>query len=109
MMKLCVKDRKSSDFATAILIFNFSTLGDMSKEFYEFRDPDEVVEYCRVNIAHIPVLTGDFMDWTSSGETNIDTVVVNVSSLGAIQPLLCLSLYSSCKAAREMMLRVGTL
>lgn len=106
-MKRCVKDRENTVFTTAILVLNFGTLGDVSKELCDFRDPEEVAEYFRLNVAHIPVLIGDFMNWTISADRKLDTIVVNVSSLAAIQPLLCSSLYSSGKAARDMMLQVS--
>lgn len=106
MMQACVKDFIPSEFSSAILILNFGTLGDMSKELCDFRDPDEVADYFFVNVAHIPVLTGYFIDWARAGKMKLDTVVVNITSLAALQPLTCMSLYSSGKAARDILLKV---
>lgn len=106
LINSCVRDRPNTDFTTALLLLNFGTLGDISKEFCDFRNPDEVAEYFRINLAHIPVLAGEFIDWAITADRKLDTVIVNVSSLAAVKPLLCTSLYSSGKAARDMLLQV---
>lgn len=106
MMLNCVKDCTPSQFSSAILILNFGTLGDMSKELCDFRNPEEVTDYFFVNVAHIPILTGQFIDWARAEGNELDTVVVNITSLAALQPFTCMSLYSSGKAARDIMLKV---
>lgn len=106
LVKSSVQNHQNSSFTSAMLVLNFGTIGDISKEVCDFRDPDEISDYFKVNVAHIPVISGNFVDWATSGNRKVDTVIINVSSLGAIEPLLCFGLYSAGKAARDMMLKV---
>ncbi|XP_039261868.2 sepiapterin reductase-like [Styela clava] len=104
--KECLDGRRSIDFPTALLIHNAASLGDLSKEVCDFEDPEEVSKYFTVNLAHLPCITGNFLKWRNVEENNLKTIIINVSSLFAIQPHPCFSLYASGKAARDMLFKV---
>ncbi|XP_063313651.1 sepiapterin reductase [Pelobates fuscus] len=87
------------------IINNAGSLGDVSKLFVEFTDPSEVNKYLFFNVSSALCLTSSLLK-TFPARPGLQRVVVNVSSLAALQPFKSWSLYCTGKAARDMMFRV---
>ncbi|XP_078411066.1 sepiapterin reductase-like [Cetorhinus maximus] len=88
-----------------LLINNAGSLGDVTKFVVDFTKPSEVTDYLALNFTSSMCLTASLLKAFPKRE-NFHRVVVNISSLCAIQPFKSWSLYCSGKAAREMMFRV---
>ncbi|XP_041039774.1 sepiapterin reductase-like [Carcharodon carcharias] len=88
-----------------LLVNNAGSLGDVTKFVVDFTKPSEVTDYLALNFTSSMCLTASLLKAFPKRE-NLHRVVVNISSLCAIQPFKSWSLYCSGKAAREMMFRV---
>jgi sepiapterin reductase len=87
-----------------ILINNGGSLGDVTKPLDQFTDPLELQTFFGCNVTSPIVLTGKFIHRFSGTSTAI--VVVNISSLCAIEPIPAMGVYCISKAARDMSLRI---
>uniref|UniRef100_T1JCW4 Sepiapterin reductase n=1 Tax=Strigamia maritima TaxID=126957 RepID=T1JCW4_STRMM len=92
-------------FDTALLIHNAGSLGDIAKTTLALRDVGELRNYYDLNLFSPILLNSAFFNIFSS-ECVKKQVVVNVSSLAAIQPFKTWSYYCVGKAARDMFFRV---
>ncbi|KAE8628788.1 hypothetical protein XENTR_v10000222 [Xenopus tropicalis] len=81
------------------------SIGDVSKMFVDFSDPKEVTDYMMFNVSSPLCLTASLLK-TFPRRPDLQRVVVNVSSLAALQPFKSWALYCSGKAARDMIFRV---
>ncbi|XP_071982495.1 sepiapterin reductase [Engystomops pustulosus] len=90
---------------TLLIINNAGSLGDISKKFVEMTDVDEVSGYLSLNVSCTLCLTSSLLR-VFPGRPGLQRLVVNVSSLAALQPFRSWSLYCAGKAARDMMFRV---
>ncbi|KAM8940448.1 sepiapterin reductase [Pelodytes ibericus] len=88
-----------------LIINNAASLGDISRSFVEFTDPNEVNEYLFFNVSSVMCLTSSLLK-TFQQRQGLQRVVVNISSLAALQPFKSWTLYCAGKAARDMMFRV---
>ncbi|KAM4809902.1 sepiapterin reductase [Rhinophrynus dorsalis] len=88
-----------------IIINNAGSLGDISKTFVDFTDPEEVNQYMSFNVTSAMCLTSSLLK-TFPQRPGLQRVVVNVSSLAALKPYKSWSLYCAGKAARDMMFKV---
>ncbi|CAI9612760.1 unnamed protein product [Staurois parvus] len=94
------------DTAQRILIINNAgSLGDITKPFVDFTDPPEVDRYFTFNVSSALCLTSSLLK-VFQGRAGLERLVVNVSSLAALQPFKSWTLYCTGKAARDMMFRV---
>ena len=83
---------KQSDFEQAMIIHNAASLGDVSKRLTQFDDVAELSEYFDVNLTSVVALNSVFLRlFTDSMVTN--QLVVNTSSICALQPFKTWSLY----------------
>ncbi|NP_001120067.1 sepiapterin reductase [Xenopus tropicalis] len=88
-----------------LIINNAGSIGDVSKMFVDFSDPKEVTDYMMFNVSSPLCLTASLLK-TFPRRPDLQRVVVNVSSLAALQPFKSWALYCSGKAARDMIFRV---
>eukprot|EP01135_Chromosphaera_perkinsii_P007238 Nk52_evm46s745 gene=Nk52_evmTU46s745 len=109
--------------SVAYLINNAGSVGDLSAHIRDFGEADrfeEIDQYFRLNVTSPFALTAAFLaafgpsgkgntakqKHTGPGESAEKCVVVNISSLLAVQPMEGWGLYSSGKIARNTMLGV---
>ncbi len=90
---------ENTNFNTSILINNAGTLGDPSKKLVEPLSLDYYRKFFDVNVISVIALIQEFCNAFKSQKK----VVVNISSLAAIQEMAHMSLYCISKAAREML------
>ncbi|OCT99133.1 hypothetical protein XELAEV_18004924mg [Xenopus laevis] len=88
-----------------LIINNAGSIGDVSKMFVDFSAPEEVTKYMKFNVSSPLCLTASLLK-TFPRRPDLQRLVVNVSSLAALQPYKSWVLYCSGKAARDMMFRV---
>ncbi|XP_042326589.1 sepiapterin reductase [Sceloporus undulatus] len=88
-----------------LLFNNAGSLGDVSKSFLDFTDPEEVNEYLAFNVTSALCLTASFLK-AFPAQPGLRRTVVNISSLCALQPFKSWTLYCTAKAARDMMFKV---
>lgn len=82
------------DFHKYLLIHNSGTLADISKKSSQFGDFDEVSVHFNVNVSGMIVLNTKCLELF---DNNSKSVIVNISSLAAIQPVNSFSLYCTSK------------
>ncbi|KAJ3330922.1 hypothetical protein HDU76_004508 [Blyttiomyces sp. JEL0837] len=107
-----LRGKQASEYGHAILINNAGSLGRLAR----VRDlsATDVSEALSLNVASPIVLTRLFLKAFAGrkvdGKSTISpTVVVNISSLAAIQEFDCWGLYSAGKAARELFFKTVAL
>lgn len=88
-----------------LVINNAGSLGDISKSFVDFTDPLEVDRYFSFNVSSAMCLTSSLLK-VFQGRPGLQRLVVNISSLAALQPFKSWTLYCAGKAARDMMFKV---
>nr|XP_054766089.1 sepiapterin reductase-like [Lytechinus pictus] len=95
-----------SDFQHVLLINNAASMNDMSRYMKQMTasDVDYVQQYFMLNLTSMLMLTSHFLR-TFPKREGLRRTVVNITSLGAIKPMKTCGLYSTGKAAREMMVR----
>lgn len=93
-----------TEYTQVVLINNAGTLGDPSQLTRHFGPTNLAAlnEYFAVNLSSFISLTGSFLSIFRELPSKI---VVNVSSLVALQPLKGLSIYGVAKAARDAFIR----
>lgn len=90
---------------TLLIINNAGSLGDISKSFVDITAVGEVDRYLTFNVSSALCLTSSLLK-AFPQRPGLQRVVVNVSSLAALQPFKSWTLYCAGKAARDMMFRV---
>ncbi|XP_029415298.1 sepiapterin reductase [Nannospalax galili] len=88
-----------------LLINNAGTLGDVSKGFLNLNDPAEVNNYWALNLTSMLCLTSSTLK-AFPESPGLSRIVVNISSLCALQPFKGWALYCAGKAARDMIYQV---
>ncbi|XP_037662802.1 sepiapterin reductase [Choloepus didactylus] len=88
-----------------LLINNAGTLGDVSKGFVNLADPAEVNNYWALNLTSVLCLTSSVLK-AFPDSPGLSRIVVNISSICALQPFKGWALYCAGKAARNMMFQV---
>lgn len=86
-------------FDSAILINNAGSLGDISKKLTSPSSYEDLKKYFDFNVVSVCMLIQHFFNAFKSTRK----VIVNVSSLAAINQMPYLSLYCTAKAARDML------
>lgn len=93
------------DIDHLLLFNNAASLGDVSRFCGDFTDVDEVNSYLSLNVSSALCLTAGVLR-VIPRRSGLTRVVVNISSLCALQPFPSWVLYCSGKASRDMMFRV---
>ncbi|GIX80791.1 sepiapterin reductase [Caerostris darwini] len=90
------------NFHQVVIVNNAGTLGDTSKTTVQNTSGSEIKSYFDVNLFSAIFITTGFLNAFKAAERK---VVINISSLAALQPFRGWSLYCTGKAAREMYFR----
>lgn len=90
------------DFERAIVIHNAGTLGDTSKHARELGDTEILEQYYHVNLFSALALNREFMRVFAEQPK----LIVNLSTLAALEPFSSMTYYCTVKASREMYFRV---
>lgn len=96
------------DFEQACIVHNAATLGDVSKNVTQHVSTTDIRKYWDVNLTSVVALNSVFLDLFPQDEVQ-QRVVINISSICAIQPFRSWSLYCAGKAARNMLFRTMAL
>ncbi|XP_054713532.1 sepiapterin reductase-like [Uloborus diversus] len=91
------------NFQQAVLVHNAGTLGDVSKTVTSCISSKEIKDYFNLNLHSVMFLTSAFLEVFGVTKRKL---IINISSLAAIQPFKGWNLYCTGKAAREMYFRV---
>lgn len=90
-------------FDVAICCHNVGTVGHIERWAATESDTTKWTEYFQVNLFNVILLNNIFMEATMAIRSRL---IINVTSLCAIEPMKSLVYYCSGKAAREMFFRV---
>lgn len=101
-----LKEAKGSqEYESAIIIHNAGSLGNQGTFVQDFHDLATMQDYYKVNVFAVMLLNSAFVKLFS--EPNLkQKVVVNISSLAAVQPFDTWGSYCSGKAARDSLFQV---
>ena len=89
----------SKGFSNAILVNNAGSLGNIKAPMRSMTSAAEIQRYFALNLISVFSLTTRFLSHFNTSKN----VIVNVSSLAAIQEMPYMSLYCTGKAARDML------
>ncbi|XP_045169052.2 sepiapterin reductase-like [Mercenaria mercenaria] len=89
------------DFNSVFLVHNAGSVGDLTKYAWEFSDGNMVANTINLNVTGTVLLNASLLNEIRKYDIK-QKIVVNVSSLAAIQPFSSWSLYCAGKAARDM-------
>ncbi|KAK9502688.1 hypothetical protein O3M35_011406 [Rhynocoris fuscipes] len=95
-----VKPKKNVAFDIYVLVHNAGSEGD-SKLTKDMSNLQEWQSYMTLNFFSMSLLTSAFLEVNPSGHR----LIINITSLAAVQPFKSLGYYCVGKAAREMYLR----
>ncbi|KAG2212161.1 hypothetical protein INT46_005996 [Mucor plumbeus] len=99
------QDNDIAPITDAVLINNAGSTGDLSKKVGDY-DVNEIQDYVDLNItSYISMVTG-FIKLFNNGLIN--TSIINISSLLAVEAFPNWALYATGKSARDMLLKVVT-
>ncbi|EPB85896.1 sepiapterin reductase [Mucor circinelloides 1006PhL] len=99
------QENDTAPITNAVLINNAGSTGDLSKTVGDY-DASEIQDYVDLNItSYISMVTG-FIKLFNNGLIN--TTIVNISSLLAVEAFPNWALYATGKSARDMLLKVVT-
>ncbi|KAI8372068.1 hypothetical protein EDC96DRAFT_439219 [Choanephora cucurbitarum] len=87
----------------AVLINNAGSIGDMSKKVAEYTTT-EIQEYINTNVTSYSALVTGFLQLLNNGLVKL--TIVNISSIVAVKAFPYAGLYSTGKAARDMLLQI---
>ncbi|ALC49314.1 Sptr [Drosophila busckii] len=89
-------------FERAIVVHNAGSLGDTSKHAREIGDTEALEQYYHINLFSALALNAEFMRVFAKQPK----LLVNISTLAALEPFPSMTHYCTVKAAREMYFRV---
>jgi len=95
--------RKASDFDHAILVHNAGSLGNLALKVSQIEDLKEVQDYYSFNLFSMILLNSQFLRVFDNPEKQRS--VIQISSLGALQPFKTWGYYCAGKAARDMCMK----
>ncbi|KAI8368988.1 hypothetical protein BD560DRAFT_130239 [Blakeslea trispora] len=101
-----LKSLRENDVAPithAVLINNAGSIGDMSKKVSQYT-PEEIQEYMNINVTSYSAIVTGFLQLFNNGLVKLS--IVNISSIVAIKEFPYTGLYSTGKAARNMLLQI---
>jgi len=102
MLAKCVQ-QSGITYRQVILVHNAGTLGDISKTVVNCTSSSEIKDYFDLNLHSVMFLTSAFLKVFETADRKL---IINISSLAAINPFKGWNLYCTGKAAREMYFRV---
>lgn len=97
-----LQGKQVEQFERAIVVHNAGTLGDTSKHAREMGDTDTLSHFYHVNLFSALALNREFIRIFGA----VSKLVVNLSTLAALEPFSSMGYYCTVKAAREMYFRV---
>ncbi|CAN7940252.1 unnamed protein product, partial [Ixodes hexagonus] len=100
--------RASAYFADpdiVMVVHNAATIGNSSHYAVSYDSERTIDDYYHLNLTSVMTLTAAFLQHYDS-DSGPSRVIVNVSSIAAVEPIEGLGLYCAGKAAREMYMRV---
>ena len=100
--------RCASDFEQCLIIHNAASLGDVSKKFIEMDSLVDASQYFSLNVASVIALNSRFLQIFPK-KVMKQRVVINITSICALQPFKSWSIYCAGKAARDMLFRTMAL
>ena len=92
-----------TDFEQAIIIHNAASMGDISKNLSQIGGSKEVSDYFNLNLTSFVVLNSVFLHHFPASQVK-NRMVVNISSICALQPFKSWSLY--CAGEKMIFLSV---
>uniref|UniRef100_A0A915JAD3 Sepiapterin reductase n=1 Tax=Romanomermis culicivorax TaxID=13658 RepID=A0A915JAD3_ROMCU len=97
------KESIDHTFRTGIIVHSAGTLGNVEKPITEIFDQKDIDQYFNINFVSFVLVNNLFLKLTK----NIvrQQLIINITSLAAIQSIAGFGLYSPAKAARESFLR----
>jgi len=95
--------QQASDFDLSILVHNAGSLGNVHLRVTQMEDLNELRSYYDLNLISLILLTSQYAK--VFGDESKQRSIINISSLGALQPFKTWSSYCTGKAARDMVLR----
>ncbi|XP_050453855.1 sepiapterin reductase-like [Cataglyphis hispanica] len=104
----CLSGITRDAFDRVVVVHNVGTIGDVTKFVNEMMDIDEWKQYYTLNFFLPAILNAVIMNLFDDS-TNTKKVVINITSLYAIQANVACGYYCSVKAAREMYFKVFAL
>ncbi|XP_029157421.1 sepiapterin reductase [Nylanderia fulva] len=102
----CLKETTRDAFDRVVVVHNVGTIGDVSKFLNEMLDVDEWKQFYTLNFFLPAVLNAVIMNLFDNSTKKL---VINITSLYAIQANAACGSYCSVKAAREMYFKVFAL
>ncbi|XP_043289906.1 sepiapterin reductase-like [Venturia canescens] len=94
-------DKGVQQYDRAVIVHNAATIGDLSKSTKDMDDLEEWRRYCDLNLFSPIILNSVFMN-IFTDVSKVSRLVINVTSLCAIEPMKSSGFYNTGKAAREM-------
>ncbi|KAM0729266.1 Sepiapterin reductase [Formica fusca] len=104
----CLNGTTRDAFDRVVLVHNVGTIGDVTKFVNEMVDIDVWNQFYTLNLFLPTILNAVIMNLFDNS-TNTKKVVINITSLFAIQANMACGYYCSAKAAREMYFKVFAL
>ena len=92
-------------YDSLVLVHNAGSLGNQGTKIVDFNDVQEMQNYYRLNVFSVMLLNSVVMKKVSNLRS-MKKLVVNISSLGALQPFETWGSYCSGKAARDSLFKV---
>lgn len=102
-----VKDNNISKYELALLVHNAGSLGNIAKGAAELESLSELEDYFKFNVYSMILLNNAFLKIFPQSAPICQRMIINITSLCAIQPMKSFTLYCTGKATREMFLKVS--
>lgn len=93
-----------SAYDSVVLVHNAGSLGNQGTKVADFDDMQEMQDYYRLNVFSVMILNSVIVK--KVGERIKNKLVINISSLAALQPFETWGSYCSGKAARDSLFKV---
>jgi len=101
----CLVDVDLDDYKNFFLFNNAGSLGNCDQSIDSILQVDEVKSYFDLNVSSCFLVTSLLLNKLKKSQIS-NKFVINTTSLFALQPAACFSMYCSGKAARDMFFRV---
>ena len=99
------KEVNFQNFDSLVLVHNAGSLGNQGTKIADFDDIQEMQNYYRLNVFSV-MLLNSIVSKKVSGLRNMRKLIINISSLAALQPFETWGSYCSGKAARDSLFKV---
>lgn len=103
-----LKGTNPNEFKRVIVVHNVGSIGDVSKKTKDMTDIDIWRKYYDLNL-FIPIILNGVIMEIFNGQDDTKKLIINITSLFAIQPQIASGYYSTVKAAKEMFFKVFAL